>query len=122
KPELSAAAPGPYRRSEPRRILHLLETSLPHRRSGYAVRSRYILAGQAALGLELLAVTRPGVGEAGIEAVHGIDHARLPLEGDPNYNRHPLNRYLQQYAEKAFDEALAFRPDLIHAASNFKNG
>lgn len=48
---------GPRRLGARDRVLHLLKASLPYRRSGYTLRSAYLLTEQARAGTDLLAVT-----------------------------------------------------------------
>ena len=64
--------------------MHLLKTSLPHRQSGYTIRSAATLEAQRSAGLEPFAVTpfgfppaRDGVPVAGEETVGGIVYHRL---------------------------------------------
>ncbi|MCP5156285.1 MAG: glycosyltransferase [Ectothiorhodospiraceae bacterium] len=120
--------PTPGHRGEPGRILHLLENSLPHRHSGYTIRSHYILCQQRACGLDPVALTRAGfpwdmgaTAVAGSDTVDGIDYHRIEFPGQGDYNHHPLDRWLATYAEGAARVAERVRPSLLHAASNFKN-
>ncbi|MCB0339843.1 MAG: glycosyltransferase, partial [Bdellovibrionales bacterium] len=103
--------------------------SLPHRPSGYGYRSHYLLKTQRALGLSPCASTRPGFpADYGIREFNdvderdGVSYHRLKLHGDPSYNRWPLDQYLRIYAERLYGLAVKQQPQILHAASNFKNG
>lgn len=112
-------------------VLHVLETALPHRKSGYAYRTRNIFKTQREKGLRIAAITRPGfpwdlefpaVIEVPVnELVEGVSITHIPLNGDPNYNKRPLHIYLEEYVQAVTQEVRALRPALLHAHSNFKN-
>ncbi len=111
-----------------KKVLHVLENSLPHKTSGYTVRSHYIVTNQQKLGYEPIVITKPGFPvDTGIEEYNaedildGIPYFRSTCTGVANYNRRPLDSFLQEYAESVRDIAITQKPDLIHAASNFKN-
>lgn len=111
------------------RILHLLETSLPQKRAGYTFRSHYILRGQRELGLESAAVTRGGFpADQGVrnpvelEVIDGVPYQRADLDGYRGFSRCPLDVYLTHHALAVRSLAERERPELLHAASNFKNG
>ena len=116
-------------RPRPQRVLHVLENSLPHRMSGYTLRTHCILRHQRAGDLRVAGVTRPGYPwDHGIERpdssdiVDGVEYHRIPIDGRPQYDRHPLDAYLQVSANGVLTVAQSVRPELLHAASNFKNG
>lgn len=111
------------------KVIHLLESSLPHQQSGYTVRSQSILRSQRQLGITPVVVTRPGFPrDRGVELneaceIHeDMQHYRLALSGEPSYNNHPLNHFLQTYTQQAYAIAYKQRAHIIHATSNFKNG
>jgi PEP-CTERM/exosortase A-associated glycosyltransferase len=80
-------APVVGRLAAPRRVLHVLDHSQPHR-SGYALRSKSILEFQRALGFEPVVLTSPKHGpaaapceEIGAIVHHRTDPARAGLAG-----------------------------------------
>ncbi len=111
-----------------KKVLHVLENSLPYKTSGYTVRSHYIVTNQQKLGYEPIVITKPGFPvDMGMkdynaeDVIDGISYFRSTCTGEANYNRRPLDSFLQEYAESVRDVATTQKPDLIHAASNFKN-
>jgi glycosyltransferase involved in cell wall biosynthesis len=116
---------GPLSDPVPGRVLHLLKVSLPHRQSGYTVRTRYTLAAQQSVGLEPIAVTSLGfpriIGEtefAPVEDVLGVPHYRLDLGEDTPSPSSPS--YLDAYAEAAAAVVRETRPTVIHAHSGHR--
>lgn len=79
--------------AEPQRVLHVLAVSLPHQ-NGYTVRSRYVLATQAAAGTARpLAITSPYYpgNPAAIEPaeIAGVRHLRVPHPSDQGWLQAP---------------------------------
>jgi PEP-CTERM/exosortase A-associated glycosyltransferase len=110
------------------KVLHVLENSLPHKSSGYTIRSQYVLKNQTKMGFEPIAITKPGfpadLGNTvylSEDTVDGIKYVRSQCSGEAKYNHRPFDGFLQEYAEEVRTIAQAYKPDLIHAASNFKN-
>ena len=110
-------------------VLNSIEMALPWRQSGYTVRSSYIFKAQKNLGLSPIVSTRPGFtrqfGDEFTEEpkqIEEVPHYALNVEGNHNYNNQPLNFYLQSYSQELRRVALKVKADVIHAASNFKNG
>ncbi|PWH06448.1 glycosyl transferase family 1 [Brachybacterium endophyticum] len=106
------------------RVLHLLTNSLPHTQSGYSLRSHRILGSLRSLGVRSVALTRTGypvmVGRAGArqyDVVDGVTYRRsLPRSlGATSQAR------LQQEADAAMDVVASFRPDVIHATTDYRN-
>lgn len=118
--------PGPVRRGPavPGRILHVLNSSLPHTTSGYAQRSHAVLTALGQAGFENAAVTRPGYPvEVGIpwarreDVVDGIRYTRLlprRLAGDAAGR-------LDQYARLLAAEVERLRPAVLHTTTHFTN-
>jgi PEP-CTERM/exosortase A-associated glycosyltransferase len=107
---------------QPRRVLHVLDHSLPIG-SGYSYRSRSIVAFQKRLGLAPVVLTSPKQGTEvdGREVVDGIPHYRTRQTG----GRVPFVRELQlmaRLASRIVRVARAERIELIHAHSPSLNG
>lgn len=62
------------------KILHVLDVSLPHRQSGYSIRSKYIVEIQKELGYEPVVVTRYGGLVDEVELINGISYWRHTTE------------------------------------------
>jgi len=112
-----------------KKVLYALEMSLPHRQSGYTFRSHYVLKNLKVLGIEPAVSTRPGFPRdqglnrySPVDLLEGVPYQRLEVEGEADYNKHPLDLYLKNYAQCLYELALKEKPGLIHAVSNFKNG
>ena len=105
----------------PGRILHFLQRSLPHHRSGSTYRTHYSVTAQAAAGLEPHVVTQPGFATAsadaeGTEMHGGVVHHRLasaPAAG--------IDERLTVYLEAASAVVEAVRPAVLHPASDYVN-
>ncbi|MGF1549312.1 MAG: TIGR04063 family PEP-CTERM/XrtA system glycosyltransferase [Sphingomonadaceae bacterium] len=99
------------------RVLHILDHGLPLH-SGYAFRSRAILAAQRALGWEVAGLTGPrqGQSEAAEERIEGLRFFRTPPvgKGPP-----PLREWREIRAIGRRLDGLArdWRPDILHAHS-----
>ncbi|GAA4518364.1 glycosyltransferase family 4 protein [Brachybacterium paraconglomeratum] len=113
------------RADEPLRVLHLITNSLPHTQSGYSLRTHNILTGLRDHGIDSLALTRTGypvmVGKpwcADEDVVDGIRYRRtLPatLGATPEVR-------LQQEVEEALRIVQEFRPHVLHATTDYRNG
>jgi glycosyltransferase involved in cell wall biosynthesis len=106
----------------PGRVLHMLKTSMPHRQSGYSMRSLYTLVGQRAAGLDAVAVTAldfPAVvgvtGAPAEEDVQGIRHLRLQRDVVPN--NQPWDAYLDDWATALAPILAQERPEIVHVHS-----
>ena len=106
------------------RILHVLDHGLPLQ-SGYTFRTRAILKAQAALGLEVVAVTglrhsapadAAAIDDQGAEWVDGLRFWRTPghAEGAPGWREW---REMRALANRIEQVAKIWRPDVIHAHS-----
>ncbi len=119
-PTVPAVAPLPRREggTGPLRVAHLLKIALPHRQSGYSVRTRYNLAAQADAGIEPMAVTAldfPGGDVPDVEDVHGIRHRHLRRDTTPSNER--VDAYLDAYATALVPALADEAPDLLHVHS-----
>lgn len=113
----------------PRRVLHVLDHSQPHR-SGYAVRSNSVLEFQRRLGFEPLVLTAPKHGPApsAVEEIGGIAHHRTDPEaaglggllGKVPFLRE--GRQVDAMRRRIEEVARAERVELIHAHSPSLNG
>ena len=130
----------------PGRVLHVLKVSLPHRQSGYALRSFYLLREQARAGADVSAVTvldfppaedggadadgpggdgtgqpgtgQPGTGQLTTEVVGGVEHARLLREEIPRPEH--SDEYLDAFATRLAEVVRDRRPAVIHAHSGHR--
>lgn len=107
------------------RVLHLITNSLPHTQSGYSLRTHNILTGLRDHGIDSIALTRTGypvmVGKpwcADEDVVDGIRYRRtLPT----TLGATPEAR-LQQEVEEALRLVREFRPHVLHATTDYRNG
>ncbi|WP_236557811.1 glycosyltransferase family 4 protein [Citricoccus sp. K5] len=118
--------PGPVRQGPAvgGRVLHVLNSSLPHTASGYAQRSHGVLTALASAGFDNHAVTRPGYPvEVGIpwarrrDVVDGITYTRLL----PNRLAADAVGRLDQYARLLSAEVERLRPAALHTTTHFTN-
>ena len=114
---------------EKRNILHLLENSLPYRTSGYTYRSHYILKNTLTLGYNPAAVTRAGFpwdskvsNPAAEDSLDGVTYYHINTPSSLSFSKMPLDEWLDHGIKKNLDIAQSFKPELLHAHSNFKNG
>ncbi|MGO1884276.1 MAG: glycosyltransferase family 4 protein [Citricoccus sp.] len=121
RPEVGPVRRGP---AESGRILHVLNSSLPHTASGYAQRSHGVLTALRDAGFQTPALTRPAYPvEVGIpwargrDEVDGILYTRLlprRLAGDAAGR-------LDQYARLLAREVERLRPAALHTTTHFTN-
>lgn len=130
RPGYRLAAPASTRRPSPssppngHRALHLLINSLPHTRSGYAMRSHSVLQAQHSAGIAAEAVTRIGypvtVGlplAAATEVVEGVVYHRILPAHLPRTVESRMHRTLPAVMAVAEE----FRPTVIHATTHYRN-
>jgi glycosyltransferase involved in cell wall biosynthesis len=111
------------------RVLVLLEASLPQTPSGYAYRSRDLLAALRAGGLDPFAATRLGFPASRglrnwspVESVDGVVHHRFNVPGMLQYSGVPLDARVQENAERTLDLVRRTRPGAIIAGTPDLNG
>lgn len=104
------------------RILHLLHSSLPHRGSGYAVRSHAVGLCQRAVGLDPHVATRAGFPQSdgvtirtAVETLDGLAYHRLAPRLRPEGN---LDLAMGETARALVPLLARLRPAAIQAASN----
>ena len=119
-PTVPAVAPLPRDEggSSPLRVAHLLKIALPHRQSGYSVRTRYNLSAQVDAGIEPVAVTAldfPGEDVPEVEEVHGIRHRHLLRDDVPGAET--VDAYLDAYASALVPALVEEAPALLHVHS-----
>lgn len=114
------ALPGPGRL----RVLHLLTNSLPHTQSGYSLRSHRILVALRDHGVESVALTRTGypvmIGKVFAVEEDVIDGIRYCRTLPRSLGATPEARLDQEVAE-AMAVVDSFRPDVLHATTDFRN-
>ncbi len=89
------------------KILHILDVSLPHRQSGYSLRSQYIINTQKALGFDPVVLTRWGRSEQLVDGVEYID--------DVPYLRNTSEAYAIRVGERLGKFQLRDTPQIYHA-------
>lgn len=101
----------------PLRPVHVLKIALPHRQSGYSVRTRYSLGAQLADGMDPVAVTAldfaadaPSPEEVQCVPHHHLVRADVPA-GEPH------DAYLQAYAEALLPVVADAGADVLHVHS-----
>jgi glycosyltransferase involved in cell wall biosynthesis len=116
-------------RTSPSRVMTLLEVSLPHAPSGYAYRSRELLAALRGGGFEPVAATRLGFpanrGErdwSPVESVDGVVHHRFNVPGLRQYSGQPLDLQLEENAKRVLELIRRHRPAAIIAGTPDLNG
>lgn len=112
------------------KVLHVLETSLPHT-VGYTVRARTIVDYQRRLGLEPVVVTSPLFRAkdppATIEEYEGVryyrtNHIRPPASAKSKLSSYALRIAMAiRYRRAVLDIARRERPDVLHAHSSYAN-
>lgn len=112
------------------KVLHVLETSVPHT-VGYTIRARSIIENQRRIGLEPLVVTSPffPAADAGIELeeIGATKYYRTNHIPIPSKTRSKLSSYavrammMARYRKAVRAIAERERPDIIHAHSSYSN-
>lgn len=109
-------------------VLHVLQNSLPYRRTGAANRTQGLLAGLAGAGYRITGVTPPGFPDnvspgtpfESRHVIQGVTYQHLPHE--PGIlARFPVQDFIAGYAAAIAEQARAESAALIHAASNSYN-
>src|SRR3954452_19923236 len=127
RPALGSAVRHPT--SAGSRVLALLEVSLPHAPSGYAYRSRDLLAALRGAGFDPFAATRLGFPASRgvlrwspVEDVDGVVHHRFNVPGMRQYSGVPLDERVQENAERVLDLVRRTAPRAIVAGTPDLNG
>jgi glycosyltransferase involved in cell wall biosynthesis/tetratricopeptide (TPR) repeat protein len=110
-------------------VLYLLEVSMPQVPSGYAYRSRDVLAALATAGLEPVAATRLGfpasrgiADYSPVESVYGVVHHRFNFDNVRQYSGIPVDRLATVNAERLLELIERIRPSLLLAGTPSLNG
>lgn len=120
------------RNIQEKKVLHVLNTSMPYLSNGYSTRSNYILESQKECGIIPLALTRPGFpndfknkslnfsGEYFKENYKGIDYYRTL----PNLFMRltTFSEYIEKYANVIVEVARKEKISTIQGTSNYVNG
>lgn len=117
----------------PRKILYLLDESLPYVSGSYARKAHGLISALRARGWRAEAVTRLGYPTpAEIDDRNGESFAKTRVIDGNKYHRlsetelspevEPLEDYIKRYSDALYELALVEKPALIHAASNYWNG
>lgn len=105
------------------RIMHLVKESRPFLSNGFVARSHANFVAELAAGLEPHVVTEPGFARlsagknfsAGM-TLDAVPHHHLDL-GDIDYSALPADRFLEIFADLAYQRLKVIRPAVIHASS-----
>jgi glycosyltransferase involved in cell wall biosynthesis len=107
----------------PQRIVHLVKESRPYLSNGFTSRSHYNFVAEKNAGLEPIVVTEPGFPRSVAKGpvrkeilLDGVGHYHLDL-GDVDLRSLPLDRYLQLFADMAYERIAKIRPAAIHVSS-----
>ncbi|WP_162606164.1 glycosyltransferase family 4 protein [Jiangella asiatica] len=108
------------------RVLHVLKAAMPHRQSGYTMRSRYIIDSQRAAGMDPVAVTALGFAhQAGAaelpatEVIEGTTYHHLPAESAAQL-KGPADLYLDAFADAVGTLAAGLSPEVVHVHSGHR--
>jgi glycosyltransferase involved in cell wall biosynthesis len=114
-----------------RRVLYLLHRSLPYSSVGYSIRSQGLISALRGLGYDVTGVTRLGfpwdekdAADWDIPVCQTIDdvpYVRLPTLVD-TFRNQPIDRFIEAYSDRVIELAKAYKPAVLHAASNFVTG
>lgn len=111
------------------RIAYIAASALPFHQSGYTLRTQSVCSALAAVGLDVVCLTRPGypadrpdtlstVVSANQWEVDGVSYQAIQCRGRDDLG--PVEYLLE--AAKAYAQALAeIRPAVVHAASNHES-
>jgi glycosyltransferase involved in cell wall biosynthesis len=106
-----------------KRIMHLVKESRPFLSNGFVARSHANFMAEREAGLEPHVVTEPGFARrhAGnrfrsAAPLDSVPHHHLDL-GDIDYSALPVDRYLEMFAELAYQKLRVIRPAVIHVSS-----
>ncbi len=110
------------------RILYVAASALPYHNTGYTIRTQNLLQGLAAVGWEVLCVTRPGYPEdrpdktnSEKDHTYQIDHVHYETLHGPHRQRLAPKDYVFKAADILEAKMRAFRPSIVQAASNHEN-
>ena len=107
------------------RVLHMLQRSLPHHRSGSTYRTHYTTQAQLAAGLDPAVLTEPGFPTATPdvepEIVDGVPHHRLARAVRADGAVATLDERLGDYLRAASPVVERVRPAVLHPASDYRN-
>lgn len=109
--------------SDARTIMHLVKESRPYLSNGFTSRSQRNFVAELRAGLRPVVVTEPGFPSSDldpnpprVEYVEGIEHRRLLL-ASVETGKTPVDTWLSEFAQAAYEELLKIRPAVIHASS-----
>jgi len=117
--------------ANPRRSLYYVSQSLPHHSSGYAIRTHYLLTSLKAAGWDMACYARFGYPNdrwdfrvrpkvaTGAE-VDGVSYTFRPDRG--GFRTLSPVTYQRSAVDVLMDQAVAFRPAILHCASNYLVG
>ncbi len=118
------------------KVLHILDISLPHRQSGYTLRSQYIVNAQKALGFDPVVLTRLGAPAAeqvvdGVEYIHDVPYLRNIAEeymtriaqrlGKPEIPQIYHMGWVQQFRKRVARAIETEKSGVLHVASPGEN-
>ena len=125
-PELASKPSEPKSSNTSIRILYISHAWPEERWNGYAIRTHKIAQALIKQGIEVDVFCKPHSIEKSSPdkdqetiILDGVTYTRPVVKSAPNGN---LTEYLQNYAAAIDEKIASFRPDILHAASNFITG
>lgn len=124
-----------YNAHDSRKVFYLLHNSLPYNSGGYATRSHGLLSSVNDIGeYEVIGATRLGYPAdhakyiskplpSIIPQVDIVDNVKyIRLVNDRGYFKNTMLSYHKEFVNQVVRHAKLYRPQIIHAASNSRNG
>ncbi|MEX2964189.1 glycosyltransferase family 4 protein [Microbulbifer sp. TYP-18] len=110
-----------------RRILYVAASVLPYHVSGYTTRTQNVLSAIIRKGWEVKCIARPGypldrpdAREVEVGNEYELDGVKYRLLGGKERNKVDSEQYLLLAAKQIAEEIRAFKPMVVHAASNYE--
>ena len=110
------------------KCLYALNHSFPFSSNGYASRSHGVATGLVHAGIEVIAVSRPGMpwdknlhAASGTSTVHAIDGVRYFHNSSPSRLQMSWAAYAERSTEVLVEMMRVFKPGMVIAASNWQN-
>lgn len=113
----------PIEPATPHRVVHLVKESRPYLSNGFTSRSHNNFVSEVAAGLEPIVITEPGFPKNVADGptrpemrLDNVGHYHLDM-GPGDFSGMPADRYLQLFADMAYERVTKIRPAVLHASS-----
>lgn len=107
----------------PGRVAHVLKISLPHRQSGYSLRTHYGLLAQQRAGLDPVGITAldfpAEISSEDVSRVQGIAYHHLRRQA-PAPDKGPADEYLNDWVAELLPVLQHLRPSVVHVHSGHR--